>query len=31
MTPVRYTSSDGLEIPAYLTVPKGTSGEEHAG
>jgi dipeptidyl aminopeptidase/acylaminoacyl peptidase len=27
MTPVHYTSSDGLEIPAYLTVPKGTSGK----
>ena len=27
MTPVRYTSKDGLEIPAYLTVPKGTSGK----
>lgn len=25
MTPVRYKSSDGLEIPAYLTIPKGTS------
>jgi dipeptidyl aminopeptidase/acylaminoacyl peptidase len=23
MTPIRYKSSDGLEIPAYLTVPKG--------
>ncbi|MCA9199937.1 MAG: S9 family peptidase, partial [Planctomycetales bacterium] len=23
MTPVRYPSSDGLEIPAYLTVPAG--------
>src|ERR1700728_1824400 len=23
MKPVTYTSSDGLEIPAYLTVPKG--------
>src|SRR5258708_14719808 len=23
MTPVRYKSSDGLEIPAYLTLPKG--------
>lgn len=23
MQPVRYKSSDGLEIPAYLTVPKG--------
>ncbi len=27
MTPVRYKSSDGLEIPAYLTIPKGTSGK----
>ncbi len=27
MSPVHYTSSDGLEIPAYLTVPKGTSGK----
>ena len=25
MTPVRYKSSDGLEIPAYLTVPKGVA------
>src|ERR1044071_5870465 len=23
MKPVKYTSSDGLEIPAYLTLPKG--------
>jgi|SRR5712691_763601 len=23
MTPIRYPSSDGLEIPAYLTLPKG--------
>src|SRR5438034_11684729 len=23
MKPVRYASSDGLEIPAYLTLPKG--------
>lgn len=23
MTPIRYTSSDGLEIPAYLTLPTG--------
>jgi dipeptidyl aminopeptidase/acylaminoacyl peptidase len=23
MTPIHYTSSDGLEIPAYLTLPKG--------
>jgi dipeptidyl aminopeptidase/acylaminoacyl peptidase len=27
MTAVRYKSSDGLEIPAYLTIPKGTSGK----
>jgi dipeptidyl aminopeptidase/acylaminoacyl peptidase len=25
MTPVRYKSSDGLEIPAYLTLPKGVT------
>jgi dipeptidyl aminopeptidase/acylaminoacyl peptidase len=25
MKPVRYRSSDGLEIPAYLTLPAGTS------
>ncbi len=25
MKPVRYKSSDGLEIPAYLTLPKGVS------
>jgi dipeptidyl aminopeptidase/acylaminoacyl peptidase len=25
MTPIRYKSSDGLEIPAYLTLPKGVS------
>ncbi len=24
--PIRYKSSDGLEIPAYLTIPKGTNG-----
>ena len=30
MTPVRYKSSDGLEIPAYLTIPKGTSGKNLA-
>ncbi|MEM9587161.1 MAG: S9 family peptidase [Planctomycetota bacterium] len=24
MTPIRYPSSDGLEIPAYLTVPAGS-------
>lgn len=27
MKSVSYKSSDGLEIPAYLTVPKGTSGK----
>ncbi len=27
MKPIRYKSSDGLEIPAYLTIPKGTSGK----
>ena len=27
MQPVRYKSSDGLEIPAYLTIPKGTTGK----
>jgi len=26
MQPVRYKSSDGLEIPAYLTLPKGVEG-----
>jgi dipeptidyl aminopeptidase/acylaminoacyl peptidase len=26
MTALRYRSSDGLEIPAYLTIPKGTDG-----
>ncbi len=25
MKPVRYPSSDGLEIPAYLTLPRGTA------
>jgi len=25
--PIRYKSSDGLEIPAYLTIPKGTTGK----
>lgn len=25
MKPIRYKSSDGLEIPAYLTLPKGAS------
>lgn len=27
MTPIRYKSSDGLEIPAYLTIPKGSTGK----
>lgn len=27
MQPVRYESSDGLEIPAYLTLPKGVPGK----
>lgn len=27
MKAVRYKSSDGLEIPAYLTIPKGSSGK----
>jgi dipeptidyl aminopeptidase/acylaminoacyl peptidase len=27
MTPIRYKSSDGLEIPAYLTIPKGLEGK----
>jgi dipeptidyl aminopeptidase/acylaminoacyl peptidase len=27
MTAIHYKSSDGLEIPAYLTIPKGTSGK----
>jgi dipeptidyl aminopeptidase/acylaminoacyl peptidase len=27
MTPVRYKARDGLEIPAYLTVPRGSSGK----
>ncbi len=27
MTPVRYKARDGLEIPAYLTIPKGSSGK----
>nr|MDQ3041869.1 S9 family peptidase [Acidobacteriota bacterium] len=27
LKPIRYKSSDGLEIPAYLTIPKGTSGK----
>ena len=27
MKPVKYKSSDGLEIPAYLTIPKGSSGK----
>ncbi len=27
MKPVKYASSDGLEIPAYLTLPKGVEGK----
>ncbi|MGQ0540805.1 MAG: S9 family peptidase [Blastocatellia bacterium] len=27
MTAVRYKSSDGMEIPAYLTIPKGSNGK----
>jgi dipeptidyl aminopeptidase/acylaminoacyl peptidase len=27
MTPIHYASSDGLDIPAYLTVPKGGAGK----
>ncbi|MCI0336039.1 MAG: prolyl oligopeptidase family serine peptidase [Acidobacteria bacterium] len=27
MKPIRYKSSDGLEIPAYLTLPKGVEGK----
>ena len=30
MKPIHYKSSDGLEIPAYLTLPKGVPGEESA-
>ncbi|MDH3245513.1 MAG: prolyl oligopeptidase family serine peptidase, partial [Saprospiraceae bacterium] len=28
MKPVRYASSDGMEIPAYLTLPKGVEAED---
>ena len=28
MQAIRYTARDGLEIPAYLTIPKGTSGRD---
>lgn len=28
MTAIRYPSSDGLEIPAYLTLPKGVPGKK---
>jgi dipeptidyl aminopeptidase/acylaminoacyl peptidase len=28
MTPIRYKSSDGLEIPAYLTVPNGCKAQK---
>ncbi|HST01942.1 MAG TPA: alpha/beta fold hydrolase [Usitatibacter sp.] len=27
MTPVRYAARDGLEIPAYLTIPRGSTGK----
>ncbi|HSS28774.1 MAG TPA: alpha/beta fold hydrolase, partial [Usitatibacter sp.] len=27
MTPVRYAARDGLEIPAYLTIPRGSAGK----
>lgn len=27
MTPIRYKSSDGMEIPAYLTIPRGLTGK----
>ncbi|HEV7700491.1 MAG TPA: S9 family peptidase [Pyrinomonadaceae bacterium] len=27
MTSIKYPSSDGMEIPAYLTIPKGSSGK----
>jgi len=27
MTPVRYKARDGLEIPAYLTIPRGSTGK----
>jgi len=27
MKPITYKSSDGLEIPAYLTIPKGSAGK----
>ena len=30
MRPVRYTARDGIEIPAYLTVPKGVEAENLA-
>ncbi|MEE6128406.1 S9 family peptidase [Chryseobacterium arthrosphaerae] len=30
MTPVSYKSSDGLEIPAYLTLPAGSNGKNVA-
>lgn len=28
MQPVRYKARDGLEIPAYLTIPRGSSGKK---
>ncbi len=30
MTPISYKSSDGLEIPAYLTLPAGSNGKNIA-
>ncbi|MEM7053691.1 MAG: S9 family peptidase, partial [Pseudomonadota bacterium] len=30
MQPIRYTARDGLEIPAYLTTPKGVEAEDLA-
>lgn len=30
MTPISYKSSDGLEIPAYLTIPQGSKGKNLA-
>ena len=31
MKPIRYKSSDGLEIPAYLTLPKGIPAKDQIG
>ena len=28
MTPIRFSSSDGMEIPAYLTLPKGAEAKD---